>query len=144
MKHGDLLSKSLSLLLKMRFTDRGVNVNYHESDGISFMDYRDIDYEFQFIEGKGGSTRFVMKMTPEENGLSRKILESLKEDRRISNKTVDDSKYFTNPKISEEDGSLFVDCRLKRIINQGSEEVVFRDQLWGVIMKPAFEKAYGY
>ena len=144
MKHRDLLSENLSLLLRMRFTDRGVNVDYHESDGISFMDYRDIDYEFQFVEGRGGNTRFVMKMTPEEQGLSRKILEKLKEDGRLSRKTIDSTNYFTTPKISEEDGSLFVDCRLKRKVKKGKEEVVFRDQLWANVMKPAFEKAYGY
>jgi len=144
MKHRDLLAENLSLLLRMRFADRGVNVNYHESDGVSFMDYRNIDYEFRFVEGQGGNTRFVMKMTPEKQELSKRILEKIKEDGRLSRKTIDSTKYFTNPRISEEDGSLFVDCRLKRRVKKGKEEVVFRNQLWGNVMKPAFEKAYGY
>lgn len=144
MKHRDLLTENLSLLLRMRFTDREVNIDYHESDGISFMNYRDISYEFRFVEGQGGHIRFVMKMTPDGKGLSRKILEELREDGRMSNKTVGGLRYFTDPKLSEEDGSLLVDCRLKRRVKKGKEEVVFRDQLWGSVMKPAFEKAYGY
>ena len=42
----------------------------------TILHYREVGYEFTFVE-KGGNTRFVMKVTPDEKGLSKKILEKI-------------------------------------------------------------------
>ena len=102
------------------------------------MSYRDIDYEFKFDKG-----RFFMRVVLREKGLER-LLGIIQQDSKLSNKNVDNSRYFSNPRVFEDKDSIVVSCRIKRRIKPGKEESLFRDQLWAIIMKPVMEKVYNY
>lgn len=134
-------NKELSKLLAgiynffdLKFTQKGFNINPIISANCYHMEYKGVDYSFNFSPENNLYFRLIAKLKEHDSDLEKRI-----EQNRVNNKQLDETTYLADQRISSNTKSVNVYCRIKTIPGNDREINDLCGQLWGYIIKNVFK-----